>query len=60
MLSMQVNKYIYFGELANIVFKTATDGSYPKNMVSSNQTQQHSQDKCTYSVKREPQNLHVV
>jgi len=26
----QVNKYIYYGELANIVFKTATDGSYSK------------------------------
>jgi len=30
MLSTWVNKYICFGELANIVFKTATNGSYPK------------------------------
>ena len=30
MLSTQVNKYICFGELANIVFNKATDGSYPK------------------------------
>lgn len=30
MLSTWVNKYICFGELANIVFRTETDGSYPK------------------------------
>jgi len=31
MLSTWVNKYICFGELANIVYKTATDGRYPKH-----------------------------
>jgi hypothetical protein len=30
MLSTWVKKYICFGELADLVFKTETDGSYPK------------------------------